>query len=288
LESAGKTVNVVCPDPMTVEFNRLVGVESVADVFGSRNLVISFPDQTENVDKVSYNLEKGELQLVITPKPDAPDLDYKKLKFVAGTAKSDLIIFLDVSDLSDLGVINDEAREQFQTTTLISISRNPNHENYSLHQFNDPSASSLCEVVTHLADALRLNIKGDAASNLLLGLEKATNNFRSATVAADTFAAAAILMNSDARRHEEISASDFPPGAIPAQVIPPTAPVQPPPPPPPPPRRPQSSQPSQQLGYGTDSSDSDGLDEKKAKNPEKRQPPADWYEPKIYKGPMLQ
>ncbi len=114
LESSGKLVQVACPDPMVVEFNRLVGVDSITTTFGTRNLVISFPDQTEAVDKVSYNLENGELQLVITPKPEAPELDHRRLKFISGAGKTDLIVLVAVDQITDLGSIYQDAKDHFQ------------------------------------------------------------------------------------------------------------------------------------------------------------------------------
>jgi hypothetical protein len=275
LESSGKNATVICSDPMLVEYNRLVGVDSVANIFGSRNLIISFPEQTEHVDKVSYNLDKGELQLVITPKSDAPDLDHRKLKFISGMGKTDLMILLDVARLTDLGPIYDQAQEHFQKTTLVSVSHKAGAENFTLHQFHDLEASSLSEVVTHLAESLGLNISEDAASNLLLGLEKATDNFQSPAVSASTFEAAVILMRQGAKRHQEISAADFPAGSIPA--VPNIAPVS----------HRDVVGPTSSLGYGIDS-DEVMMDQKKSKSAEKKSAPADWYEPKIYKGPMLQ
>jgi hypothetical protein len=272
LEASGKTARVICPDPMLVEFNRLVGVESVSSVFGSRNLIISFPEQTEHVDKVSYNLENGELQLVISPKPEAPDLDHHKLKIVSGMSKTDLIILMNVNQLADLGKIYDDARDHFQSTTLISVSHHPTQENYTLHQFHDREASSLSEVVTHLIDSLGLSLNNDAASNLLVGLEKSTDNFQAPAVSTSTFEAAVILMRHGAKRHQEISAADFPVGSIPVS---------------PPDNLPTPPKSSATSGFGTDSDQSQS-DQKKTKSAEKKSAPAEWYEPKIYKGPMLQ
>ena len=215
LESSGKLVQVACPDPMLVEFNRLVGVESVATSFGTRNLVISFPDQTQHVDKVSYNLEKGVLQLVITPKPDAPELDHQRLKFISGVGKTDLIILLSVDQLADLGPVYQDAKDHFQTTTLVSLSHQAPRENYTLHQFHDSESSSVSELITYLIDSLGLSLSSDAASNLLAGIEKASHNFQSPSVTSNTFEAAVVLMRRGAKRHFELSATDFPPGAIP-------------------------------------------------------------------------
>ena len=281
LESSGKLVQVACPDPMVVEFNRLVGVDSITTTFGTRNLIISFPDQTEAVDKVSYNLENGELQLVITPKPQAPELDHRRLKFISGAGKTDLIVLVTVDQITDLGSIYQDAKDHFQNTTLVSLSHKAPRENYTLHQIHDPQSSSVSELTTHVIDSLGLNLTGDAASNMLAGIEKATRNFQSPEITSATFEAAVILMRRGAKRHIELSATDFPPGAIPSSLPLPPRPAPPPPPPPP--------QSSMQLGYGTDSASPvpPASETKKPKTAEKKNTPPDWYEPKIYKGPML-
>ncbi|KKU03065.1 MAG: hypothetical protein UX99_C0013G0022 [Candidatus Amesbacteria bacterium GW2011_GWB1_47_26] len=172
LDQFGKPASVTCADPMTVEFHRLVGADTVISNFGSRNLVITFPGQTEIVDKVSYHLDdRGELNLVITPKPNTPGLDHRKLNFISGGAQADLIIL----------VAGAEVPEVFAQTKHFSLAGS--------------------EEVTRLLETLKLPISNDAASNLLAGLEKSTSNF-TANVTADTFEIAAVLMRQGARRHD--------------------------------------------------------------------------------------
>jgi hypothetical protein len=255
LDVAGKSSRVICPDSMLVEFNRLVGVESISNTFGSRNLIISFPGQTEHVDKVSYNLDSGELQLVITPKPDAPDLDHQKVRFTSATGKQDIIFMMGISDLRELGPVHDQIKDTLQTTTVISISHTPQFNQYTLHQLHDYDSSSLSELTTHIIDLLGLSLDVDASSNLLFGLEKATASFKSAGVSVTTFEAAAKLMRKGAKRHvDEISASDYPTGSIPVDETTELAPDQ--------------------------------IPVEKPKTNGKKAAPADWFEPKIYKGPL--
>ncbi len=190
LDQSGKPASVVCPDPMTVEFHRLVGADVVATGVGSKNLVITFPGQTENVDKVSYNIENGILQLVITPKTGTTGLDPKKLQFTAGGAGADLAILIGGADFPDA--------KQFRL-----------------------DGDNLSEAVTLLLTELRLPINPDAASNLLQGLEVASNNFTSISVTADTFEAAANLLRHGARRASNLAtAEEFPAGSIPAEAPP--------------------------------------------------------------------
>ncbi len=172
LDQFGKSASVSCADPMTVEFHRLVGADTVISNFGSRNLVITFPGQTEIVDKVSYHLDdRGELNLVITPKPNTPGIDHRKLNFISGGAQADLIIL----------VAGAETPEVFAQTKQFFISGS--------------------EEVARLLETLKLPVSNDAASNLLAGIEKSTSNF-TANVTADTFEIAAALMRHGARRHD--------------------------------------------------------------------------------------
>lgn len=190
LEQIHKTVQVSCPDPMTVEFHRLVGVDTISSNFGSRNLVITFPGQTEAVDKVSYNIENGVLQLVITPKTGTTGLDYHKLQFISGSAQTDLVILVNGAEIPEIFA----AAKQF------------------------PLAGS--EEATHFLETLKIPFSVDSASNLLLGLEKSTANF-TANVTADTFDAAAILMRHGAKRADVAAPSSFPAGSIPVSETPP-------------------------------------------------------------------
>ncbi len=236
LESQKKRVSVVCPDPITVEFNRLVGIDTITNTLGSKNLVIHFQEQSELVDTVSYDLDKGELRLVITPKSTAPKaIDYHQLKFSPAAEKVDHTITMGANVQTGLDIAG--------------------------QIFSHPESSSLSELTAVLIDSLGIKFGEDIATNLYLGLTNATNNFQSKSVTPTTFEIAALLLSQGARRDPVISAADFPQGSIP-QATP--APVTP-------------------TGYGLDHipEESTPIQPSPAK-------PADWYEPKIYRGPMLQ
>ena len=198
LESASKTVNVICGDPMTVDFNRLVGVNTISGVFGNRNLVITLPGQTDLVDKVSYNVDSGELELVIVPK-EGKTLDPNNLKVTPGMATPDLAILVGITDLS-------------QTKYGEALA------NVKLVYFNDTldtNASSLCEMTANLIKIQELPVNSDIATNLMQGMTKATNGFTTFKTSKNTFELAAWLMEKGSRHQDEISAVSFPAGSIP-------------------------------------------------------------------------
>ncbi len=54
-----KETAITSVTPMTVEFNRLVGVNKVANELGNKNLTIKFIDYRANdIERVSYDIEK--------------------------------------------------------------------------------------------------------------------------------------------------------------------------------------------------------------------------------------
>lgn len=177
LEQSGKSATVTCPDPMTVEFNRLVGVDSITSNFASRNLIITFPGQTEIVDKVSYNVDNGELQLIITPKSNTSGIDHSRLKFISGNIQADLIILLGSASLPD----------DYKNTKYISFTDLP-----------------LCQAVTNFLQANDLPFNSDIASNLLSGLEKSTSE----TVA--------FLTQAGAKRQDVYTPDKEVPGSVPS------------------------------------------------------------------------
>ncbi len=198
LELASKIVNVICSDPMTVDFNRLIGINTITNVFGSRNLIITLPGQTDLVDKVSYNVDSGELELVIVPKEGAV-LDPKNLKVTPGMAAPDLAILVGITDLT-------------QTKYAETLA------NIKLVYFNDTldsSAACLSELVANLIKTQELPINSDIATNLMQGITKATSGFTSNKVSKNTFEIAAWLVDKGSRHQDEISASSFPTGSIP-------------------------------------------------------------------------
>ena len=64
-----KDVLVFSPTPMTVEFNRLIGVNKVTAEMGNKNLIIRFTDYKANdIERVSYDIEDGQFRLTVIPR----------------------------------------------------------------------------------------------------------------------------------------------------------------------------------------------------------------------------
>ncbi|OGM28374.1 hypothetical protein A2962_02765 [Candidatus Woesebacteria bacterium RIFCSPLOWO2_01_FULL_39_61] len=262
-----KQVSIACPTPMTVEFNRLIGVNKISQELGDKNLIIRFVDyKASDIERVSYDIENGQFRLTVIPKQninpptkDQLDLSYSGISagtviIVGGTSESHFPA-ISSKDLVGADLVHVGTKD-------ISLSSNK-----SFVSFSRP-ASSVSEVLYSLIKESGLKIDEDIATNLLVGIEEGSNKFSEGTVTADTFAAVGELMRMGGKRNpqpENLQKRDFPPGSIPG-----TFPANP---------QPQVSQ--QQAAH------QQKLPEKSKDRQDEQQAPKDWLEPKIYKGTSI-
>ena len=102
LTQAGKTVSVICPSAMMVEFNNLVGVDKISPKAKGTDLVVSFNYSMDNVEKISYNDDGGRLNLVVQPKAGAPNIDEKSVNLSYIGVGADLLITVGIKNISQL------------------------------------------------------------------------------------------------------------------------------------------------------------------------------------------
>ncbi|KKQ53332.1 hypothetical protein A2865_01930 [Candidatus Woesebacteria bacterium RIFCSPHIGHO2_01_FULL_39_17] len=278
-----KDVQIYAPAPMTVEFNRLIGVNRIVQELGNKNLVIRFVDYKANdIERVSYDIEDGQFRLSVIPKQSItpPSKDQVDLSYSGVTV--DMVILVGGTNESHFPVISSKelggANLVHIGTRDISLS---SHKSYI--SFSRP-ASSVSEVVAGLIKEIGISINEDTATNILMGIEDASGNFTNTAVTAETFAVVAELMRAGGRRTSAQpipQRESFPPGAIPGMQYRMQTP-------------PQTYQPvqrtTQQAGSGQ-TQVHDQPDEKIVEvEPEakKENTPSDWLSaPKIYKGDSI-
>ena len=142
------------------------------------------------------------MSLTIVPKVGQQSISKENIIFGSSGASSDLTFVVGGSSLTSIGSIATSEADFFTQTTLVNISNNQG--NFGHINLVDPS-SSLCELATALLQELKLPLSQDIASNLMQGIEEATNNFQSDSMTADTFEALAILYRAGARHHTKVN-----------------------------------------------------------------------------------
>jgi hypothetical protein len=213
-----KNTSITCPSEMLVEFNSLVGVDKVSIEHGNKNLMIRFTGyNTNNVEKVSYDIEGGEFYLTVAPKEglEPPKQDQVKLSYSGGLA--DLVV-----------LVGGETQEQFASIFSEDISKSKlihigiKDVDFKMDKrpesFARP-APSLSELIATLIKENNLNLDKDIATNLLMGITDKARDLKDADLTVDSFQVIADLMRAGGKRsREKVDRTSFPPGSIPGQI----------------------------------------------------------------------
>lgn len=201
LRAKGVDVQVASLADMRVEFSRLVGVDQVRNKIGNRNLVVSFDYSEDQVEKVSYSIsEDGKrFNLVISPKSGVKPLEPDTVSFDFTGADAEFIGLFGVNSLEELGSFYDGERLLFDTAMTVGFTLFPVQPFAKCH-LDASETSSLSELMVHVCDKLELPLNEDSGSNLLAGIDVATQEFRSPLTTADTFETVALLLRSGAVR----------------------------------------------------------------------------------------
>lgn len=259
-----KPTTIFSPSPMTVGFNRLIGINKIGQEVGNKNLVITFPNyDAGNIEKVSYDIENAEFKLTIVPKDGsiAPQKEQVGISHSGGSV--DLVILIGGANESHFPTLGEKDFEGARiahvgTRVLVSDSGK------GIMSFAKP-ASSVSELVASLIKENGLLMDADTATNLVMGTEEGSNHFESSEVTPETFEVFAYLLRSGGQRlpKTRLEPKNFPPGSIPTQPF--SKPVT----------ELQSEQPEPVA------------EQVENKEEPVENPPSDWLQPKIYKGTSI-
>lgn len=237
--------------PMTVEFNRLVGVNKVSTELGNKNMVIKLLNyDPRSVERVSAEVEGSELNLVIIPKSGTPAPKKEQVVISYSGVSADMVILIGGANSSHFPQIEGKdlagAKLLHLGTRAISLSSDKQPISFA------KPGSSISEVVAALINESGLHLDPDIATNLLMGIEEGSKEFNGPDVTAQTFELVASLMKAGGQRLPQ--RAERPP-IRPMPFIPPTPTFAPTP---------------------------VAVEEEAPKDP-----PKDWLEPKIYKGTSI-
>ncbi len=201
-----KSVQVLSPTPMIVEFNYLVSVNEIVQELGNKNLVISFNDYKANdIDKVTWDIENGQFKLVVSPVQGANPPSKEQIKFYYSGVLADLLILIGGKSISDFPILSSK---ELSGVDIFHIStRNflpsPNRSYYPFVK----DASSISELVAYILKENGFSFDEDISTNLLMGIENQTENFSTPQTSAETFAIVSELMKFGGRRMSSFNKS---------------------------------------------------------------------------------
>jgi hypothetical protein len=188
---------------MTVGFNRLFGVDKIKARIGNQNLVISFNYPEDSLEKVAYDKDpqNQKFHLTIEPKAGFEPLDTSNVEYSYTGSNADLIFIVGATSLEDLGSLYQQEKKLLddKQKAIVNISSNEKSGQLGTVNLYDPTVSGVCEILVNVLQALNLPIEQDIATNLLSGIESATQNLQNVTQA-DTYEMVASLMRLGAKK----------------------------------------------------------------------------------------
>lgn len=210
-----KDVSISSPTPMTVEFNRLIGVNKITQELGNKNLTIRFKGYpAENIERVSADVEGSEFKLTVIPKVGLTSPQKEQVELSLSGVASDLIILVGGNNDSDFSSLNTEDLSGVKIVH-IGIKQLLASPDKGIISYTLP-VSSLSELITILIKEGKLTLDGDTATNLITGIEEASGNFTGEGVSADTFEIFAYLLRSGGIRTQKGGIKkEYPQGSIP-------------------------------------------------------------------------
>lgn len=216
LRKKGIDAQVASLAEMRVEFSRLVGVDGVRRKVGNRNLVVSFDYKEEQVEKVSYQIsEDGKrFNLVIAPKAGASPLQPETVNFELAGAEAEFIATFGINSGEELMQLVKDEHGLLDSAMTLAFTHFPTPPFAKCH-LDAQGLSTLSELAALACVSLGLDFDEDSGSNLLAGIDLATNGFRSPQVGADTFEVVAGLMRAGAVRPPVITAPPMSPSQMP-------------------------------------------------------------------------
>lgn len=201
LQNAGKSVSIACPTEPIVEVASLVGIDQVRTSFDSRkagDLTVSFPYKEGEIEKISYTLEDGFLNILVKTGKLGLSFDEKEIRYKRAGTTGGVVFAIGTPRLSDLGNLFDLAA--LKDTKIINIDNKAENQGYGDIVLVSSNLSSVSEQVASLIFSLGLKINVDIAQNLLLGMDNATENFQNPNTSPLAFEMAASLLRKGAVR----------------------------------------------------------------------------------------
>lgn len=265
LSDTSKKINIVCPTEPIVEVSSLVGINKVKKTFdggASGDLTVSFPYEEGEIEKISYTLEEGKLNILVKAGENGLSFNEKDVEYKREGTAPGLVFVVGTPRISDLGTAFD--METLKDSKVINIDYKPENQGFGDIPLLGSNASSVCELMANFISSLSLKMDVDIASNLLTGIIDATDNFQSTTTSALAFETVAVLLKKGAvRKSKTFSASDikedafFSPKTIQKSSLP-------------------------KISKGTE--EKKPAFSKEEVKLDENNPPDDWLAPKIYKG----
>ncbi len=216
LKQMGKAVSIVCPTDPIVALSSLVGIDKVEktlSVGATGDLTVSFPYKEGEIEKVSYTLDNGLLNIVVKAGEKGLSFQQSDVAFKRNGKAPTLVFFVGIAHMNDVASVY--VQNPAQPATIVNIDNKQDNEKFGTICVADPKWSSVSEQVADFVTLLepQIELDRDTAQNLLNGITFATENFTKPQISYLAFEVAGILMKKGATRQRALEVSQAAKGA---------------------------------------------------------------------------
>lgn len=200
LQDAKKSCHLACEQNLPDSLKVLSGSTLVTQSVGNQSLDVIFDYDENAVENVSYNIDQAnkKFHLVIKPKRGHRGLDPTTIEYAQIGIDADVIFLIGVSSFDQMKAFYSQDELAFTRAHTIAVNRQVT--SFAQTNIDTSGYTSNSEWLITLIGLWKLTITSDVATNILAGIESATDSFRHASVTADTFQIIAELMRSGAKR----------------------------------------------------------------------------------------
>lgn len=200
IKALNKNVSIVCPAEPTVALSNLIGIDKLKTGFQGKkgDLTVAFPYKEGEIEKASYTLENGTLNIIIKAGEQGLSFDEKDVKFIRSQGVPELVFAIGTPRLSDLGDIFNPA--EFKNTLVVNIDNKNENQGFGDIVMTSPKFSSVSEIIANLIFELGLKVDSDISQNLMQGIQNGTGNFQNQNTSPIAFEMAGFLMRNGGLR----------------------------------------------------------------------------------------
>jgi len=164
-----------------------------------KDFIINLEIGDLKIDKLGYKKSPDGKNLSIVITPNSGELKTSDISFSESGSKYDLVIILGSPDLESLGNIYNHYSQLFFETPTAQIDHHSFNENYAKINFVDMTASSTCEMLVSLIEAIESSnstkiFSESIATALLTGIINKTNSFQNLSTTPKSLTVAAQLV----------------------------------------------------------------------------------------------
>jgi len=202
----GKNVTAISSDPAPDAYSFLPTIDAINTQFrAQKDFIVTIDTTKTKIDTLKYSAEDNKVNIVVTPQNG--NLTEKDVSFSYHISKYDLIVAVDAANLELIGKIYEENRDLFSSVPVVNIDHHPTGDYYGKINIVDPKASSACEVLTSILEAIspaQNLIDEDVATCLLAGIITDTDSFQLPNTSPKTLSIAASLLGKGGRQGDII------------------------------------------------------------------------------------